>query len=81
MKKALDQMFLFQVKFSKVITLVCLGMDLIITFFAMVCHVLSIPVDSATLVTMYSPWSFELGFNMAITLWDKKHKKTEETNE
>lgn len=77
MKKALEQLLIFQLKFSKAITVVCLGMDVLLSFFAMACHLIDKPVDSSTLAVLFAPWNVELGFNMAITLWDKKHEYME----
>lgn len=79
MKKLISALISWQVRFSKVITIVCLGMNVIVCLWAMVCHVVGLPVDPSTLAVLLAPWQIELGFNMGIKMFDLIHNKNKKT--
>lgn len=79
MSRLIKSLIEWNVKFSKIITVVCLGMSVMICLWAMVCHTVGRPADPSVIGVLLAPWQLELGFNMSIKIFDlSKEKKKKE---
>lgn len=64
-------------RFSKGVTVLCILANLLLTIAFVVLLFNGIMLDGMVVAAMYAPFTLELGYNMMISLVEKKGKKNE----